>query len=224
MGCERNGTPVLAGLLPRSVAGQATGGKGGIRTLGGAFDTPHPLSRRALSATQPPPRGDRRVYPGSRAATAGRGRLGTARRDAGVVDRSGLENRKGRQALGGSNPSPSAKSPYLSTTSSPEPRWCSPGRRASPGRLPTDCRPTPAGKAQGSLRCGRGQKARAPVQAGAPTREGNESLRHRLGDAANLHRVTGRVVGQGIADHRACHRYVASSRHQLRPEQDQIRR
>src|SRR5437588_4154416 len=33
---------------------------------------------------------------------------GRARRDAGVVDRSGLENRKGRQALGGSNPSPSA--------------------------------------------------------------------------------------------------------------------
>ena len=32
------------------------------------------------------------------------------RRDAGAVDRSGLENRKGRQALGGSNPSPSAKS------------------------------------------------------------------------------------------------------------------
>ena len=35
------------------------------------------------------------------------------RRDAGAVERSGLENRKGRQALGGSNPSPSAKaSPY----------------------------------------------------------------------------------------------------------------
>src|SRR6202011_5851963 len=33
------------------------------------------------------------------------------RRDAGVVDRSGLENRKGRQALGGSNPSPSAPLP-----------------------------------------------------------------------------------------------------------------
>jgi hypothetical protein len=38
----------------------------------------------------------------------GRGYAGRARSDAGVVDRSGLENRKGRQALGGSNPSRSA--------------------------------------------------------------------------------------------------------------------
>ena len=89
--------------------GKGSGGKGGIRTLGGAFDTPHPLSRRALSATQPPPRGGGVEYTHAlRARTAAAGRLRAARSDAGVVDRSGLENRKGRQALGGSTPTRSA--------------------------------------------------------------------------------------------------------------------
>src|ERR1035437_1967919 len=56
----------------------------------------------ALDGTVPP-----------RRLSRGRDILTLARRDAGAVDRSGLENRSGRQATGGSNPSPSATLPLF---------------------------------------------------------------------------------------------------------------